>query len=161
MSRSSWGLSEHAIDCLVDTEIDLSEFEAAQENDETGAPGIRPGILSVFPQFTWQRSMINDGSFIAPRNLAATILPSQNSSRMIPEPTRDSPPAVLRELLPQTTQVEHPIPLPFISDCEAIAGDSEGMGRSTLSKHSLDQFHEIDHPMLVGECMDATFRTTE
>ena len=39
------GTFEHAIDYLVDNEIDLSEFEAVYQNDDTGAPAIHPGIL--------------------------------------------------------------------------------------------------------------------
>ena len=34
------GSIEHAIDYLVDNEIDLSSFESQYRNDDTGAPAI-------------------------------------------------------------------------------------------------------------------------
>jgi transposase len=53
------GTFEHAIDYLVDNEIDLSEFEAVYQNDETGAPAIHPGILLKIVLFAYSRGIIS------------------------------------------------------------------------------------------------------
>lgn len=42
------GTFEHALDCLIDHEIDLSGFEARYRNDATGAARIA-GLLVAFP----------------------------------------------------------------------------------------------------------------
>jgi hypothetical protein len=52
------GTFEHAVDYLVDNEIDLSEFEAVYQNDETGAPGIHPGTLLKIVLFAYSRGII-------------------------------------------------------------------------------------------------------
>jgi transposase len=53
------GTLEHAIDYLVDNEIDLSGFESRYKNDETGAPAIHPGILLKIVLFGYSRGIIS------------------------------------------------------------------------------------------------------
>ena len=67
------GTIEHAIDYLVDNEIDLSGFESRYRNDETGAPAIHPGILLKIVLFGYSRGLISSRP-IARRNGAAREL---------------------------------------------------------------------------------------
>jgi transposase len=53
------GTFEHAVDYLVDHEIDLSEFEAVYRNDETGVPAIHPGVLLKIVLFSYSRGIIS------------------------------------------------------------------------------------------------------
>jgi transposase len=53
------GTFEHAIDYLVDNEIDFGEFEEVYQNDETGAPAIHPGILLKIVLFAYSRGIIS------------------------------------------------------------------------------------------------------
>jgi transposase len=53
------GTIEHAINCLVDNEIDLSGFEARYRNDETGAPAIHPAILLKVVLFAYSRGIVS------------------------------------------------------------------------------------------------------
>jgi transposase len=53
------GTFEHAVDYLVDNEIDLREFEAVYQNDETGAPAIHPGTLLKIVLFAYSRGIIS------------------------------------------------------------------------------------------------------
>ena len=53
------GTFEHAIDYLVDNEIDLSSFEARYKNDETEAPAIHPGILLQIVLFAYSRGIVS------------------------------------------------------------------------------------------------------
>jgi transposase len=53
------GTFEHAIDYLMDNEIDLSEFEEVYRNDETGAPAIHPGTLLKIVLFAYSRGIIS------------------------------------------------------------------------------------------------------
>jgi transposase len=53
------GTIEHAIDYIVDNEIDLSGFESRYRNDETGAPAIHPGVLLKIVLFGYSRGMVS------------------------------------------------------------------------------------------------------
>ena len=53
------GTIEHAIDYLVDHEIDLTGFESRYRNDETGAPAIHPSILLKIVLFGYSRGLIS------------------------------------------------------------------------------------------------------
>jgi transposase len=53
------GTIEHAINYLVDNEIDLSGFEARYRNDETGAPAIHPGVLLKVVLFAYSRGIVS------------------------------------------------------------------------------------------------------
>ena len=53
------GTMEHAIDYLVDNEIDLSGLESRYRNDETGAPAIHPSILLKIVLFGYSRGLVS------------------------------------------------------------------------------------------------------
>jgi transposase len=53
------GTIEHAINFLVDNEINLRGFEARYRNDETGAPAIHPSILLKVVLFAYSRSIVS------------------------------------------------------------------------------------------------------
>jgi len=52
------GTFEHALDYLVDHELDLSSFDARYCNDETGAPAYRPALLLKVVLFAYSRGII-------------------------------------------------------------------------------------------------------
>jgi transposase len=52
------GTFEHALDYLVDRELDLSNFDARYCNDETGAPAYRPALLLKVVLFAYSRGII-------------------------------------------------------------------------------------------------------
>ena len=53
------GTIEHAINYLVENEIDLSGFEARYRNDDTGAPAIHPGVLLKVVLFAYSRGIVS------------------------------------------------------------------------------------------------------
>ena len=53
------GTIEHAIDYLVDNEIDLSGFASRYKNDETGAPAIDPAILLKVILLAYSRGIVS------------------------------------------------------------------------------------------------------
>ncbi len=52
------GTFEHALDVLIDDELDLSPFSAALKNDLTGAPAYHPGVLLKIVLFAYSRGII-------------------------------------------------------------------------------------------------------
>lgn len=53
------GTFEHALDWLVDHELDLSDFDARYHNDSNGAPAYPPGLLLKVILFAYSRGMIS------------------------------------------------------------------------------------------------------
>ena len=52
------GSFEHAIDILVDTEIDLSAIEKRYINDETGAPAYDPAVMLKIVLLAYSRGIV-------------------------------------------------------------------------------------------------------
>ncbi len=52
------GTFEHALDYLLDNELDLSCFDTRYRNDETGAPAYRPALLLKVVLFAYSRGII-------------------------------------------------------------------------------------------------------
>ena len=53
------GTFEHALDWLVDHELDLTGFDARYRNDTNGAPAYPPGLLLKVVLFAYSRGMIS------------------------------------------------------------------------------------------------------
>ena len=53
------GSFEHALDFLVDTEIDLSGIEKRYVNDETGAPAYDPAVMLKIVLLAYSRGVIS------------------------------------------------------------------------------------------------------
>ena len=53
------GTFEHALDWLVDHELDLSSFDARYRNNDNGAPAYPPGLLLKIVLFAYSRGMIS------------------------------------------------------------------------------------------------------
>jgi transposase len=53
------GSFEHALDILVDTEIDLSGLEARFRNDETGAPAYDPAMMLKIVLLAYSRGVVS------------------------------------------------------------------------------------------------------
>lgn len=53
------GSFEHALDYLIDNEIDLSGFDARYNNDETGAPAYDPAVMLKIVLLAYSRGMIS------------------------------------------------------------------------------------------------------
>ena len=53
------GTFEHALDWLVDHELDLTGFDACYRNDFNGAPAYPPGLLLKVVLFAYSRGMIS------------------------------------------------------------------------------------------------------
>ena len=53
------GTFEHALDWLVDHELDLTGFDARYKNDDDGAPAYPPGLLLKVVLFAYSRGMIS------------------------------------------------------------------------------------------------------
>jgi transposase len=53
------GTFEHALDWLVDHELDLRGFDARYRNDTTGAPAYPPGLLLKVVLFAYSRGMVS------------------------------------------------------------------------------------------------------
>ena len=52
------GTFEHTLHYLIDNEIDLSVFDARDENDDTGAPAYDPAILLKIILYAYSRRKI-------------------------------------------------------------------------------------------------------
>ena len=53
------GTFEHALDLLLDQELDLSRFDARFRNDETGAPAYPPAVLLKVVLFAYARGIVS------------------------------------------------------------------------------------------------------
>ena len=53
------GSFEHALDYLIDTEIDLSELERRYINEETGAPAYDPAVMLKIVLLAYSRGMVS------------------------------------------------------------------------------------------------------
>ena len=53
------GSFEHALDVLVDTEVDLSGIEARFRNDETGAPAYDPAVMLKIVLLAYSRGVVS------------------------------------------------------------------------------------------------------
>ena len=53
------GSFEHALDILIDTEIDLSGLEARFRNDETGAPAYDPAMMLKIVLLAYSRGVVS------------------------------------------------------------------------------------------------------
>lgn len=53
------GSFEHALDVLIDTEVDLFEIEARFRNDETGAPAYDPAVMLKIVLLAYSRGVIS------------------------------------------------------------------------------------------------------
>src|SRR5450759_4040697 len=53
------GTFEHALDWLVDHELDLRGFDARYRNDTNGAPAYPPGLLLKVVLFAYARGMVS------------------------------------------------------------------------------------------------------
>ena len=56
------GTFEHALDWLIDHELDLTPFDARYKNDDDGAPAYPPGMLLKVVLFAYSRGMISSRS---------------------------------------------------------------------------------------------------
>ena len=61
------GTFEHALDYLIDHELDLSAFDARYRNDETGAPAYPPGVLLKVILAAYAHGVVGS------RGIAATV----------------------------------------------------------------------------------------
>lgn len=53
------GAFEHALNYLIDHELDLSRFDARYKNDRTGASAYPPGMLLKVVLFAYSRGMVS------------------------------------------------------------------------------------------------------
>ena len=53
------GTFEHALDWLVDHELDLRNFDQRYRNDTTGAPAYPPALLLKIVRFAYSRGMVS------------------------------------------------------------------------------------------------------
>ena len=53
------GTFEHALDWLVDHELDLRGFDARYRNDDNGAPAYPPALLLKIVLFAYSRGMVS------------------------------------------------------------------------------------------------------
>ena len=67
------GSFEHALDYLIDNELDLSAFDTRYKNDKTGACAYSPAILHEVILFAYSQGIVATARSNAP---AATTLPS-------------------------------------------------------------------------------------
>ena len=56
------GTFEHALDWLIDHELDLTPFDARYKNDDEGAPAYPPGMLLKVVLFAYARGLISSRS---------------------------------------------------------------------------------------------------
>lgn len=56
------GTFEHALDWLIDHELDLTPFDARHKNDDDGAPAYPPGMLLKVVLFAYSRGLISSRS---------------------------------------------------------------------------------------------------
>ena len=59
------GSFEHALDILVDTEVDLSEVEARFRNDVTGAPAYDPAVMLKIVLLAYSRGVVSSRAITA------------------------------------------------------------------------------------------------
>ena len=52
------GTFEHALDYLIDHQLDLSHFDARYRNDDTGAPAYPPAMLLKVVLFAYSQGLI-------------------------------------------------------------------------------------------------------
>jgi len=53
------GTFEHALDYLIDNDVELSIFEKRYSNDETGAPAYDPAILLKIVLYAYSRGVVS------------------------------------------------------------------------------------------------------
>jgi transposase len=53
------GSFEHALDVLVDTELDLSDMDARFRNDATGAPAYDPAVMLKIVLLAYSRGVVS------------------------------------------------------------------------------------------------------
>lgn len=105
------GTFEHALNHLIDHELDLSSFDARFRNDETGAAAYPPAMLLKVILFAYSQSIISS------RDIEAAAVITLPLSPCLATPNRTSP---RLPHLSRTSPTTLPASLPKCSTC-AIA----------------------------------------
>ena len=71
------GTFEHALDYLVDHELDLSGFDARYRNDRTGATAYPPAMLLKVVLFAYSRGIISSVITIVRWTMIDAMMPSR------------------------------------------------------------------------------------
>lgn len=87
------GTFEHALNCLFDSEMDLSRFDAKFRNDETGALAYPPAMLLKVVLFAYSQGIVSRRAIERDCREHVTVI------ALAATPSRTSPPSPLLYLI--------------------------------------------------------------